>query len=224
MEGQDSIPSVLGPLSTSISGIKAFTKAVIDGKPWTKDPLAIRKVWDEDAYQLKEHGNGEELCIAIQWDNGVVLPTPPIRRSLEMTKKALEAKGIKGTTTVEDLLMGFRLRKAHTPLLLSLVVDWPSFEYGELCNALVRKIMRCEPIRHPHHTAHAYLLDSNSSGEPALQRIMLRQSRRVESPFLLPCRPKVYLSAVSGLRLRRHCPRISSGSSRRSVRRCARNI
>lgn len=193
MEGQDSIPSVLGPLSTSISGIKAFTKAVIDGKPWTKDPLAIRKVWDEDAYQLKEHGNGKDLCIAIQWDNGIVLPTPPIRRSLEMTKKALEAKGIKGTTAVDDLLMDFDLRKTHTTLLLILVVDWPSFDYSELCNAVVRKIMRCKPICNPHRAAHAYLLDSNSSGEPVLQRTMPRQSRRRGNPFSLPCRPKACL-------------------------------
>lgn len=96
MEGQDSVPSVLGPLSVSLSGVKAFFKAVVDLKPWTKDPLAVRKVWDEDAYQLKEHGDGKDLCVAILWDNGHVIPHPPIRRGLEMTKKALEAKGIKG--------------------------------------------------------------------------------------------------------------------------------
>ncbi|THH06919.1 hypothetical protein EW145_g3745 [Phellinidium pouzarii] len=107
MEGQDSIPSVLGPLSISLSGVKAFTKAVIDLQPWTKDPLAVRKAWDEEGYQLKEHGNGKDLCFAILWDNGYSLPTPPIRRALEIAKKALEAKGFK-------------------------VIDWPGFNYGEL--------------------------------------------------------------------------------------------
>lgn len=97
MQGQDSISSVLGPMSRSLSGVKAFMKAVIDLEPWTKDPLAVRKAWDEDAYQLKEHGDGKNLCFAIQWNNGVTLPTPPIRRSLETTKMALEAQGIKGT-------------------------------------------------------------------------------------------------------------------------------
>ena len=97
MEGQDSIPSVLGPLSISISGVKAFTKAVIDLQPWKKDPLAIRKAWDEDAYLLKEHGGGKNLCFAIMWNNGYTMPTPPIRRSLELAKAAFEAKGIKGT-------------------------------------------------------------------------------------------------------------------------------
>lgn len=95
-EGQDSIPSVLGPLSVSISGVKAFMKAVIDQRPWKLDPLAVRKAWDEDAYHLKEHGNGKNICFAIMWDNGHVLPTPPIRRTLEIAKKAFEASGIKG--------------------------------------------------------------------------------------------------------------------------------
>lgn len=96
MEGQDSIPSVLGPISISLSGVKAFTKAIVDLKPWTKDPLAVRKAWDEDGYKLKEHGEGKDLCFAILWDNGHVIPHPPIRRALEIAKAALEAKGIKG--------------------------------------------------------------------------------------------------------------------------------
>ncbi|KAH8120360.1 general amidase [Phellopilus nigrolimitatus] len=110
-EGQDSIPSVLGPISISLSGVKAFMKAVIDLKPWTKDPLSIRKTWDEDAYQLKEHGDGKDLCFAILWDNGRAIPTPPIQRALETTKKALEEKGFK-------------------------VIDWPAFDYAEFCSTM----------------------------------------------------------------------------------------
>ena len=104
MEGQDSIPSVLGPLSNSISGVKAFMKAVIELQPWKKDPLAVRKSWDEDAYQLKEHGGGKNLCFAIMWDNGYTVPTPPIQRSLEIAKKAIEARGIKGIAIVTQIL------------------------------------------------------------------------------------------------------------------------
>ena len=97
MLGQDSLPSVLGPMTSSLAGIKVFMKAVLDMKPWTKDPLAVRKPWDEDSYLLREHGNGQDLCFAILWDNGIAKPTPPIHRALLDTKKALEAKGIKGT-------------------------------------------------------------------------------------------------------------------------------
>ncbi|THH06324.1 hypothetical protein EW145_g4164 [Phellinidium pouzarii] len=113
MEGFDSVPPVLGPMTRSISGVKAFTKAVIDAKPWTMDPLVVRKEWDEGAYQLKEHGEGKDLCFAIMWDNGCVLPHPPIRRALEETKRALLAKGFK-------------------------VIDWPEFNYAELCTPVLR--------------------------------------------------------------------------------------
>jgi amidase len=97
MEGQDSIPSVLGPFSNSLGGVKAFLRAVIDGRPWVKDPLAIRKAWDEEAYQLSEHGgSGAKLCFAILWDDEKTKPHPPILRGLRIAKMALIAAGHKG--------------------------------------------------------------------------------------------------------------------------------
>jgi amidase len=65
-------------------------------QPWLKDPLVHRKGWDEGAYALSEHGGGKELCFGILWDNGNVVPHPPIIRGLEITKKALLAAGHKG--------------------------------------------------------------------------------------------------------------------------------
>ncbi|KAG2120925.1 general amidase [Suillus discolor] len=95
LEGQDSILSVFGPMTNSLSGLKVFMKAVVDSKPWLKDPLAVRKKWDEDEYELTDHGSGKDLCFAIMWDDGVVVPHPPIRRSLEITKAALQKAGHK---------------------------------------------------------------------------------------------------------------------------------
>ncbi len=96
MEGQDSVLSVLGPLSNSLSGIKTFMQAVISAEPWLKDSLARRKKWDNDEYALVEHGSGKQLCFAIMWNDGQVIPHPPIIRALEMTKTALLAAGHKG--------------------------------------------------------------------------------------------------------------------------------
>lgn len=112
MEGQDSVPSVFGPLCNSLAGVKIFMKAVIDSKPWLKDPLVVRKKWDEDEYKLEDHGRGKGLVFGICWDNGVKVPHPPIIRALEMTKAALEAAGHK-------------------------VVDWVPYKHAELCNTLV---------------------------------------------------------------------------------------
>lgn len=95
LEGQDSVHSVFGPMTNSVGGVKAFMKAVVNAKPWLKDPLAVRKKWQEDEYNLADHGSGKDLCFAIMWDDGVVVPHPPIRRSLEITKAALEKAGHK---------------------------------------------------------------------------------------------------------------------------------
>ncbi|KAH7931012.1 general amidase [Leucogyrophana mollusca] len=98
LEGQDSVLSVFGPMTRSLGGLKTFTKAVIEAKPWLKDPLAVRKKWDEEEYKLADHGYGKKLCFAIMWNDGVVIPHPPITRSLELVKAAL----IKAGHTVID--------------------------------------------------------------------------------------------------------------------------
>ncbi|KAJ8519145.1 hypothetical protein ONZ45_g3862 [Pleurotus djamor] len=96
LQGQESISSVLGPMTNSLSAVKIFTKALIDAKPWRKDPLAIRKAWSQAEYELSEHGGpGAKLCFAIMWDNGVVKPHPPLIRAMQMTKAALESNGHK---------------------------------------------------------------------------------------------------------------------------------
>lgn len=89
--------SVLGPMSNSLSGLKHFTKAVVDAKPWYRDALVIPKAWSEEEYKLVNHGNGKSLCFGILWDDRSVVPNPPIIRGLEMTKKALLAAGHKGS-------------------------------------------------------------------------------------------------------------------------------
>lgn len=93
LEGQDSIPSVLGPLTNSIGAIKAFLKGVLSQKPWLQDPLVVRKPWNEEEYKLTDHGNGSQLCFAVMWDDGHTVPHPPVRRGLEVTKQALLAAG-----------------------------------------------------------------------------------------------------------------------------------
>ncbi|KAI0051681.1 general amidase [Auriscalpium vulgare] len=107
LEGQDSIRSVLGPLSSSLNGVKTFMKAVLSKKPWLLDPLVVRKPWSEEEYSLVDHGGGKKLCFAILWDNGIVKPHPPVKRALEMTKAAL-------------------LKAGHE------VVDWKSYKYAEI--------------------------------------------------------------------------------------------
>ncbi|KAI0762463.1 amidase signature domain-containing protein [Fomes fomentarius] len=93
-EGQESISSVLGPMANSLEGVMVFTKAIIDARPWRKDPLCVRKDWSEREYALGDHGGrGSQMCFAIMWDNGVIKPHPPLMRALNIVKEALEKAG-----------------------------------------------------------------------------------------------------------------------------------
>lgn len=96
LEGQESVLSVFGPITSSISGLKTFMEAVIKARPWLKDPLAVHKKWDEDEYQLKDRDNGRKLCFAIMWDDGVCVPHPPITSALKRVQAALTRAGHNG--------------------------------------------------------------------------------------------------------------------------------
>ncbi|KAF8591867.1 amidase signature enzyme [Ramaria rubella] len=78
-----------------MSGIKIFMKVIIDAKSWLKDALMVRKPWDQQSYELVEHGNGKKLVFTIMWNDELVIPHPPIHRALEMTRDALIATGHK---------------------------------------------------------------------------------------------------------------------------------
>jgi len=93
LDGQETIPTSIGPLSTSLTGIKIFMQAILSKKPWRKDPNTIRAPWDVNAYYLRDHGDGKNLCFGILWSDGIVTPQPPVRRALEETKRALEQAG-----------------------------------------------------------------------------------------------------------------------------------
>ncbi len=112
-------------MTNSIEAVKIFTKSVIDAKPWLKDPLVIKKAWNEDEYNLVDHGGpGGLLCFAIMWDNEVVRPFPPMKRAMDMTKAALEAAGHKGTI----ILFGDPIFK----FTVLLVVDWNAHRHIEI--------------------------------------------------------------------------------------------
>lgn len=63
---------MLGPMSSTLDSLKLFIKAVIDARPWTRDAQALRLPWQEEAYQLAEHGGGRRLCFGMMLDDGLV--------------------------------------------------------------------------------------------------------------------------------------------------------
>ncbi|KAH9849789.1 general amidase [Lenzites betulinus] len=106
LDGQDSVPTSVGPLTTSLSGVTTFFRSVINQEPWRHSPETVPMPWSEDDYLLKNRDGGKKLCFGIMWDEGSVKPHPPVLRALGTVKKALEAAG-------------------HT------VIDWSSLRHSE---------------------------------------------------------------------------------------------
>jgi amidase len=87
MAGADPIPGVIGPMSTSLKGIKLFMKIIIDAEPWLHEPAVILMTWNPTL----EIYDDQPLRIAIMWNDGVVTPHPPITRALTETATRLSA-------------------------------------------------------------------------------------------------------------------------------------
>lgn len=52
--GSGYIEGVVGPLSTTIEGIKLFMRAVLTAKPWIMDPTLVPIPWRHEQLLLKE--------------------------------------------------------------------------------------------------------------------------------------------------------------------------
>ena len=86
MSGQEAVGSVHGPMARSIGDLKLWAKSVSDAGPWLRDPKCIEIPWRE--VQLEG-----QLKIAVLWDDGVVMPTPPVQRALKEVAERLKNKG-----------------------------------------------------------------------------------------------------------------------------------
>jgi amidase len=90
MNGQESVSSVIGPMTRSLSNIRLFLQSTLATKPWLVDPKVHNIPWREDLF---EEGQMNKLCFGvIQFDQLVHL-TPPVQRAIKMSINALQIAG-----------------------------------------------------------------------------------------------------------------------------------
>lgn len=93
MMGQEQIVPVIGPISTSLEGVKLFMKIINAARPWLVDPSMLPFPWRDQESHL-EVSKGEKLKIGVIWSDEVVTPHPPVRRALsEVVAKLREVEG-----------------------------------------------------------------------------------------------------------------------------------
>lgn len=86
MPGQEAVASVNGPLAPTLEDVKLYSKSVIDGQPWLRDPKCLPIPWRDIELPQK-------LRIGVMWHDGVVQPTAPVTRALKHTVAKLKAAG-----------------------------------------------------------------------------------------------------------------------------------
>ncbi|KAK8851274.1 fatty-acid amide hydrolase (amidase) [Apiospora arundinis] len=89
MPGQEAVQSINGPLARTLGDLETYCRAVIDAEPWRDaDPRCLPIPW-----QQQPSPPSRPLKIAVMWDDGMALPTPPVTRALHQAVAALQAAG-----------------------------------------------------------------------------------------------------------------------------------
>lgn len=89
MAGADTVETVLGPLSTSLQGLRIFMKTIIDSEPWLEEPALIPMPWRTYTVPTER-----PLRIGVLWHDGIVRPHPPITRALKLVTDKLKEHNI----------------------------------------------------------------------------------------------------------------------------------
>lgn len=86
------LPSTVGLLSTSLSGLTLGLRASLAASPWLRDPSVVPMPFRQDIYDSFS-APGRPLKIGMLYSNGVVEPHPQIRRGLKLLAHAVTAAG-----------------------------------------------------------------------------------------------------------------------------------
>ena len=97
MDGQNSVLSVVGPMSPSVASLRLMMSAILSQQPWLHDPLVVEMPWRQDAeddtLKLLADGTGDDqLAFGMLRCDGIVQTHPPIQRALDIVTKALVKK------------------------------------------------------------------------------------------------------------------------------------
>lgn len=91
-DGQEHVPSSVGPLARSLNTIYVAMKAVIDAQPWNYDSRCAPIPWRDNIYKNIASGQRPVVFGVLRFD-GVVQPHPPVARVLEETITKLKSAG-----------------------------------------------------------------------------------------------------------------------------------
>ncbi|WVQ75518.1 hypothetical protein IAR50_005143 [Cryptococcus sp. DSM 104548] len=90
MSGQEAIPGAFGPMGRSARDMELFVQTVLQAEPWKTDPTQVGMPWLPGGFKWM---GGERPRVGVMWDDGVVVPQPPIQRALKTAVEKLKKAG-----------------------------------------------------------------------------------------------------------------------------------
>lgn len=89
-DGQQHVPSAVGPMTRSLDTLTVVTKALLGSELWTMDAQVVPIPWRDDMF---EEFSTRKLVVGCMLDDGLVRVHPPIERVFRDTVSKLQAAG-----------------------------------------------------------------------------------------------------------------------------------
>ncbi|KAF5391548.1 hypothetical protein D9757_002343 [Collybiopsis confluens] len=86
--GNDAIVATCGPTARSSRDISLFFNVVLSAQPWLQSMNLVPLPWRSEP--ITWSGSGGKIRLGVMWNDGSVLPQPPVRRALKATVEALK--------------------------------------------------------------------------------------------------------------------------------------
>ena len=96
MDGQNSVLSVVGPLSHSVASLRLLVKSLLSQQPWLQDPLCHEIPWRyEQEKHVRDLISTSKLAFGVIKHDGIVTPHPPVQRAVDLVIDSLKGLGHK---------------------------------------------------------------------------------------------------------------------------------
>lgn len=96
--GKVGMEAVVGPIASCLDDIGLFMEVVEGGNMWKEDPEVLDQEdwWTSpgDDMKIGEKLQQGKLRVGVLWDDGNVVPLPPVKNLLRLLTKELQARGI----------------------------------------------------------------------------------------------------------------------------------
>lgn len=90
------VPPVAGPMARNLDTVEHFMEKMLESNPWDLDPGCVPIPWRKDLATVR----GRKLKLGIIYDDGVVLPQPPVTRALRELVQKLRDAGHEGMSPI----------------------------------------------------------------------------------------------------------------------------